>query len=85
LDDIYAIAFGFCEWDPDCNVMLRLDDANKGVFLRRDGVFYVNETQFYAKSLSAFLSMPYKRPDDANQLVMQEWPYDPPSELDPQQ
>ncbi len=78
LDDIYTIAFGFCQWDADCNVLLTMDDGNVGVFLRRDGIYYINTSRFYASSLASFLTFPYQLPDDPqNELRKQEWPETP--------
>jgi len=79
LDDIYRIVFAFCKWDEDCNVLFTLDDGNVGVFLRRDGVCYINKKQFNAASLASYLTFPFELPDHPhNDLRKTEWPEEPP-------
>lgn len=76
LDEIYRIAFGFCMWDPVCNVRLSIDDNNRGVFLRCNGRYLINPGEFWSASLASFLIFPYEEPDENShfqKLVKRDW------------
>jgi len=75
IDEMYAVAFGFCNWAPSCNAIFAVDDDNRGVFLRRNGLYLINPEEFFSKSLAAFLTFPYELADPPECLLSKAgWP-----------
>lgn len=71
LDEIYAFAFEFSQFDSECNLYFELED--RGIFKRLDNQYVVNPDQFFAKSLAGFLTFPYRLADgNRNELEVLE-------------
>ena len=57
-DTVFAVAFEFCKWDRDCDVLL-LDNYDE-VFVRTNGQLFVDRQYFRSRSLAAMLPDDYR-------------------------